>query len=164
MQEEKTSPVREKRSHARYYIIGTIIGIIVLIAWLFIYADTPSDIAIEVDAPLEVEVGDLFGVTTTITNHSARRTHRLHSIDIATDYLDGAALIASSPTYTEAYDIPFMPQRSYEFGGHPIGPGETLEVRFDLKALKAGDFGGDYDICINKAASCLFQTIRTIVR
>lgn len=124
-------------------------------------AEINSYTKVEIDAPVSVSKGDDLTFTVTITN-SDSQAHSLRSIDVAYDFLDGIYITDVTPEPDLEYDVDAISQHIFEFN-HEITAGTSVEVVFSATAVKTGDFGGDFDICIDGDASCIFDSIRTIV-
>ena len=84
------------------------------------------------------------------------------SIDVAYDFLDGIYVTDVNPAAETEYDVDEINQHIFEFN-YDIGAGASVDVTFTATAVKTGDFGGDFDICIDGDISCIFRSIRTIV-
>ena len=122
--------------------------------------NVPSNVSIYKDIPVEVTSGDTFNFTVTVKNDD-NKEHELRSIDIDESFLDGFYIVNTDPSTKEEYNV--WGQQIFEFKSNLPGSSET-KVTFTAKALKTGDFSGDLDICIDGDASCLFNTIRIIVK
>ena len=118
-----------------------------------------GQVAVRVDAPTNVNVGEAFSITVTIQN-PGEEDHLLDSIDIGTSYLDGVAVETSEPPYSDTFHIPVDNTISHTFLAD-IPAGETLEVTFQAVAYASGLFVGDFDVCIDTGYSCQFLTIST---
>ena len=68
----------------------------------------------------------------------------LDSIDIADSFLKGFRVVDVQPTPNGTMQIFGM--RSWDFS-QSVMPGDSLEVRFELQAVQAGQFAGDVDVC-----------------
>ena len=123
--------------------------------------DDPKDIALKVDAPLRVRMGEGFQVVVTVTNSSSE-AQTLNSLDIADAYIDGIAITSSVPPYSEASHVPIDNSWSHRYMLE-IPPGGQVQVTLNASALKAGDWAGDIDACINNDVSFLSMPVRTFV-
>ncbi len=124
-------------------------------------AEINSYTDVEIDAPVSVSKGDDLTFTVTVTN-SDSESHSLRSIDVAYDFLDGIYVTDVTPDPDLEYDVDAISQHIFEFN-YAIPANSFVEVVFSASAVKTGDFGGDFDICIDGDASCIFDFIRTIV-
>jgi len=124
-------------------------------------AEINSYTDVEIDVPVSVTNGEEFTFTVTVTN-SDSSAHSLRSIDVAYDFLDGVYVTDVTPEADLEYDVDAISQHIFEFN-HEIAANSSVDVVFSATAVKTGDFGGDFDICIDGDASCLFNSIRTIV-
>jgi|GEM_PF-1767834 len=68
----------------------------------------------------------------------------LDSVDIDDSFLEGFQVISIHPEPTDTMKI--FGQRSWFFE-RSVDPGESLEVRFELKAVMEGHFSGDVHVC-----------------
>ena len=128
----------------------------------FIGCDSPQNIIITLDAPSSVNVGDKFTIKTKIKNTDTT-SQKLVSIDIASGYLKGAAIIKTIPQYHDVMYIPIDNTSSYSFNEW-IGPGEEITVKFYAKAIKRGIYNSEIDFCINSDMSFLTRTIFTEIK
>ncbi|HKZ69329.1 MAG TPA: hypothetical protein VJ020_04565 [Anaerolineales bacterium] len=126
--------------------------------------DEPENVSIDVSAPLTISRGESFTIEVQLEN-SAGQAQSLDSIDIDLTYLDGIAIERTDPPFTETIRndlVSGLAFQSYYFE-HDIPIGGTLTVTFSAVALKAGDFAGDLDVCINSSAAFRTFPIRTVV-
>jgi len=84
-------------------------------------------------------------MSVTVTNPHAQAV-TLDSIDVSKSFLSGFQVVAVDPAPTETYDIPFTDQRSWTFN-HEVLPEQSLSINFELKAVQAGHFSGEIDVC-----------------
>ena len=134
------------------------VGGAVFWGWLM---EEPENIGINVDTPVMATMGETFILQVNIEN-LAKEAQVLDSIDIADAYLEGLSIERVEPPFTESYPISLIDYQSYTFL-RDIPPGETLTVRFYVVPTRAGDFGGDIDVCIGSGSSCLTFIVRTVV-
>ena len=120
---------------------------------------TPKNISIYKEVPLEVNKGETFNFTISIHNEDSKE-HELRSIDISNSFLQGIAILETSPIVKEEYDI--LGQHIFEFKKNLVKTSEA-KIIFTAKAVKSGDFSGDLDVCIDGDTSCLYNSIRIIV-
>jgi len=134
---------------------------IILLAALYTGCESPTNIAVEIDAPLQVTQGEQFLITMTVTN-TAPETQRLMDIDIGEKYTEGIAFISIDPAPLEMFHTPLVNMMTYSFN-RDIGPGRQAVITFHSKALKPGDYNTNIDFCINSSSAFLTKTIRTLV-
>jgi len=125
-------------------------------------AGDPTHVDIVVQAPLNVKKGEKFDIVMRVTNADAGRTQKLVSVDISDKYLAGIHIESAEPRYTEASHIPIDNTVSYVFN-LDLPPNQERVVKLRATAVKAGDFGGGADFCINTDYTFLTQQLRTIV-
>lgn len=123
--------------------------------------ETPANIAVDIDVPLQVKQGEEFTITMTVTN-TAPETQKLVDIDIGEKYMEGIALVSTDPVPLEVFHTPLVNMTTYSFN-RDIGPGQQAVVTFHAKALKAGDYSTNIDFCINSSTTFLTKNIRTLV-
>lgn len=120
---------------------------------------------IDVNAPTSVEQGQEYVITVEINNVSGEDI-TLNSIDIQATLLDGFIINTVEPSYIETYEYGFSESDIYQTFSFltAIPPGESLSVTFTGEAVIAGDFSGEFDVCIDSSVNCKTEVIRTIVR
>ena len=138
--------------------IATCIGGVLFIRQAF---KSPENIVFTIEAPLRVTSGDDFEIVVTIENTSTK-PQTLVSIDVWDRYLEGIAIIASSPSFRQAFHIPIDNTVAYEFNREIPGNG-SLIVTLSAQALAPGDYDSYIDACINSEVSYMTQPIRTLV-
>ncbi|MDF1497515.1 MAG: hypothetical protein P1P90_05665 [Patescibacteria group bacterium] len=121
--------------------------------------NVPESITVQKNSPTEVISGETFTFSVDIKN-ADNKDHELRSIDIDKTFLDGIMIVSTTPVTSEEYEV--FGQHIFEFKSD-IPANSTKEVIFNAKAIKSGDFSGDFDICIDGDASCLFNSIRILV-
>lgn len=128
---------------------------------IYKFFDVPTGAAIRVEAPLQATVGEPFTLVVTATNNSDSKM-QLVDVDVASSYVQGIAIKASEPQFSDSSHIPIDETVSYSLD-LPIPPRGSVTVRFEAVGVSTGDFSGDVDVCINGMASCLSQAVRTVV-
>lgn len=128
-----------------------------------IRATEPPDTATAtVDYPFTAVVGDVFDITVDTTNTS-NETITLSEVWIYDSYLDGIAITGSDPSFSGSeYDDLFVAAWEYYFE-IPLEPGASQQIVFEATALRAGDYSGEIEICINGAFRCVEVVMRTVV-
>jgi hypothetical protein len=121
----------------------------------------PEDIEVSVDAPARVAEGETFLITARARN-TGDEPRRLVDLDLADEYLEGVLILGTEPAYRDSMHVPIDNTVSYEFE-LAIPPGGVAEVMLEAQALRAGDFSGDFDFCIDSETSCLSSHVRTFV-
>ena len=99
---------------------------------------------VEVDAPPTVKAGETFTLSITATNIGDGRVS-LNSIDLYDTLVEGFKVVQVSPRSSDQMNL--MEFHSYYFEGLNLDAGESTTVRFELKAVKPGDWSGDVDCC-----------------
>jgi hypothetical protein len=120
-----------------------------------------ADANITVSAPLNAAVGDEVIIEVTVENTTASPLV-LDSVDIASSYITGIAILRSDPAYSETFHIPVFDYESYTLE-HNVPPNETVTVRFYGQAVNQGDYSGGVDVCIGSGSDCASHSIRTLV-
>lgn len=100
-------------------------------------------LAMEVDAPKEVVLGEEFELVVHVSNPTDGDVE-FGSIDIYDGLLDGFEVLGVTPMPTDI--DPILDFNSYYYT-QTLGPGETVEVTFEMKAAVEGFWGGDIDCC-----------------
>lgn len=128
---------------------------------LFFYriAEGPENIAVSVECPIQVRVNETFTITVRVTNEDTIE-RELHSIDVYDSYLEGITITSSDPPWSETKGS-FGYLTCYFQTLLP--PGAEKVVTFQAQALKAGDFSGDLDVCIDTQFLYITQVLRTLV-
>lgn len=127
------------------------------------YGETvfPAGVSVEVEAPLTATVGEEIQIVATLTNDSGEN-QVLHSIDIGLDYLNGIAITASTPQFTDRVDLPDNTKSHFLLVD--LAAGESTTVTFDATTLTAGDYSGTFDVCMDQGYACNFLEVRTLVQ
>lgn len=109
--------------------------------------------------PPDATVGEYTSITIQLTNEDSK-TQFLNSIYIDEEFLEGFQVVSVYPTprsEDEALGIHY-----YEFNQEIPKDESGLVILFSLKSLKAGDYKGNIDICINDDVSCFYGDVRII--
>lgn len=147
-------------------VIGMIFGCVLSIAGLMWLTQSPDDVTVSIDTPIQVEARDRVEFVVHVTN-DGEDLITVKRLDVGVDYFEGFTLLSVTPNYVDYY-IPQEPSsweqyRSYYFS-IPIEPGETVSITFSSNAVTAGDYAGSLDICINSEYSCIYKVLRTVVK
>ena len=139
-------------------IIGCVAG---FFAGLFVNiarvgrAFTPESVAVSVNAPATVKVGETFTLTVTITDLSGA-ARRVHDIDIAETLLEGLTITGISPTPASTSSM--KGYAVYTMNAPVPASGQTV-VTFTLKADAAGTFVGDVDTYVDSDLAFSTNTV-----
>lgn len=120
-------------------------GMLTVGAFLYHVAQDPEGIAITVDAPLDVALGDTFPLAVTVTNVREGQPVTMNDIDIADEYLAGFVVISVDPAEQSSMHIPLDNSMSYTFNTE-LAPGDSKTVTFNLRAQETGVFRGEVDV------------------
>lgn len=120
----------------------------------------PEGLDADVEAPLRASLGEQFEVVVTVENAS-EEDQILHSIDIDAEYIDGIAVTGATPEFNENFLLD--DGTITHFFETPVAAGETATFTFNMEALTAGDYKGDFDVCFDDGLTCEFLQIRTLV-
>jgi hypothetical protein len=134
-------------------ILGCGIAALVLVAGVaavilfFVYASQDvKGMALAVDGPTDVLVGQTFKLEVTVTNERPRKVLRLSDVDIAEGYLAGFSVVSVSPSPKSNKHVPIDNSRSFTFDVQ-IPTRTSRSFTFTLRAEKAGLYRGDVDVC-----------------
>jgi hypothetical protein len=94
--------------------------------------------------------------------NASRSPRKLVDVDVADAYLVGIAIERSEPPFSQASHVPLDNTMSHTFN-LTIPPGAEVVVTFHAQAVRAGDYSGDVDVCIDSQIRCLSYPIRTVV-
>src|SRR5437870_3426775 len=98
--------------------IAALIGTVVILAVVLCFGHVSKDvegIAVAVDGPTEVTVGQTFELEVTVTNERPKKVLRLSDIDLAEDYLAGFTVSSISPKPKSNMHVPIDNSRSFTF-------------------------------------------------
>lgn len=121
----------------------------------------PEQVQIDVSSPSVTSQGQGFVIEIAVEN-LADELQTLDSIDIYTDYLQGITIQTSEPSFVDSSDSPDF--ASYFFF-MDIPPGDSINVQFHAVGVRAGEFSGSLDVCINTGVACsTFNIVTSISR
>ena len=134
------------------------IVLIALVAWIWHVAQDPPDVAISVESPTTVSVGQEFTLSVVIENQREERAFQLTDIDIADEYLKSFLVIGENPHAESSTHIPIDNTRSFSFN-QAVPPREVMRFDFTLRPTAPGLYRGDVDVCEGQRfLSTLLQT------
>ena len=134
------------------------------LAWLG--SQTPSNIEVTLEVPLEAGVGDNIELKVSVAN-SGSTDMQLMSVDISLNYLNGIAIDHTDPAFTESSQFSALGggETFQTFYYHQsIAPGETLTILFNGVAISAGDYSGSVDVCLDSDFNCATNIVRTVIK
>ena len=130
--------------------------------WLIFLAFTSHGEGL-LEASVVVPSSVTFGETVTMVVAAENQNSRpvtLGSIDIWNSFLEGFQVVSVNPEPEKRYD-----HHEYRRWGYGIAvePGASIEIKFELNAVKEGHFAGDIDVCnadyyYNTAVAEIFVT------
>jgi len=144
--------------------IAALVGVLAVAAVVLFFVHVSKDvegIAVAVNGPADVAVGQTFELEVTVTNERPRRVLMVSDVDIAEDYLAGFTVSSVSPTPKSNKHVPIDNSRSFTFGVQ-IPPRTAKSFKFKLRAEKPGLFRGDVDIC--EGARFTTEMAQTVVK
>ena len=105
-------------------------------------------------------LNDSFDIEFSITNID-KVDHKLNSIDIDNDLLEGILIKKINPSIVTEYDNFWM--RVFEFKNDLNMQAEN-KIIFSAKAIKKWDFSLYVDFCIDSDVSCIYNGMRILVK
>jgi hypothetical protein len=99
----------------------------------------------EISAPAVATLDQPITLVVTAANNTGKDV-TLDSIDIDNAFLAGFQVMEVAPEAEDSSDIPLLDQRTWQFNRR-LGPGEQLDVTFNLRPVLLGRFTGDVDVC-----------------
>lgn len=108
-------------------------------------AFTPESVAVSVNAPATVKVGETFALTVTVTDLSGA-ARRVHDIDFEETLLEGLTITGISPKPAATTSV--MGYAVHTMNAPVPASGQTV-ITFTLKADAAGTFTGDVDTYVD---------------
>ena len=130
---------------------GAVLAIFLLLAvavgaWFWHVSQDPVGITMSIDSPDEVKRDQVFDLKIEVVNNRAKKSMTVTSIDIHDEYLQGFVVISQTPPSKKSQHVPVDDSRSFDFNV-TIPAGQTNVFIFKLRAVKAGVFSGDVDVC-----------------
>lgn len=117
------------------------------------FGSEPEGLSLQTQYPWTVQVDDRFELILTL-NNSGNNTITVESIDLDEAFgdsiLDGTVVERTEPDMEKDYSIPGI--KSFLFN-QSLGPGETQEVIFYLRAIEIGDHGGTIGVYVGGRAT-----------
>lgn len=127
--------------------------------WLNYISEDPEGMAITVDAPHDVKVGESYTVIVNVKNERATAPLKVTDVDIANQYIAGSVISSVEPVPESSTSIPLAECLSHTFN-QTIAPGETVVFKFTRRAASPGIYRGDIDVCEgNRFMTKVAQTI-----
>ena len=122
-----------------------LVGVVTVGGFLYHVSQDPVGVAVSVDVPLDVTVGETFPLVVTVTNEREGETLSMNDIDIAEEYLAGFIVVSTDPVEKSSMHIPLDNTMSYTHDVD-IAPGESRDFTFNLRAEETGVFRGEVDV------------------
>lgn len=164
---EKENPDKKHKSALKALAWGILSVVLFFItSFITIMIFTPStdnienNITINKEYIKEVNIGDTFNIEFSIRNID-KVNHNLKTIDFDTNFIEGILISDITPKTTTDYDEFWM--HIYHFGNN-INTNSETKIIFTAKAIKKWDFSWDLDFCIDTITSCIYDSIRVIVK
>ena len=131
----------------------------ILLLFLFSCDYHLHNIEITTEAPVLVKKGDVFEIFFKINNTSGK-PQELLSIDIEQQYLEGFAVLETSPFFNDSFHVPLFDMQSYSFN-ESIGAYSETTIMFRVKAIGKGYYKGNIDFPINSEMNYITRPIFT---
>ena len=112
---------------------------------------------------VNVKLNQDFVLEATFHNYDAQ-PKLLYSIGLPASYLAGAAVRDSQPPFKDFARLPGDPQYVIYNYMLEIPARGSLDLKFNLKALKSGDYSGKLRICIDSPTKCTLDSIGSIIQ
>jgi hypothetical protein len=119
----------------------------------------PQNITFDVEAPFEVQKDQEFDVVLKIKNTGAL-PQTLVAVYFDESLIEGLAVKSVNPDYKDTGRL--FGQWYYDYGTI-IPAGQEMSVVFTVRAVKAGDFHGIAEACVNTEWDCLAKDVRVLV-
>jgi hypothetical protein len=117
-----------------------------VLAGLVYLGQDPPGVAVTIDGPSSVRVGEEFTLSIVIENQRSDRDFVLADLDLADAYLEGFEVIGTDPPATGPLHVPIDDTLSWSFD-RAIAPGEVERFDFRMRATEAGLHRGTVDVC-----------------
>ncbi len=138
-----------------------VIAAVVMVGCLSYLGKDPEGVEVVVPGPIEVEVGETFQLEVQVTNRRSSGSLTVTSLDLDEGYLAGFAVLSTTPGHSASTHIPLDDTRSFTFD-RAVAAGETATFTFELRAVQAGNYRGDVDVC--EGPRFLSKMLQTSVR
>lgn len=117
------------------------VGVGGLIYWYFVNSQPPF--VVTVDSPKSAVKGEIVSLVVEVSNPTAESID-LGSIDVYDSFLDGFSVLKVEPSPDSSDNTFGFTTYYYE---KTLGPGDSFQVSYQLKAKEAGVWTGDIDCC-----------------
>ncbi len=141
--------------------LGTAVILLIIRIFFGTTLNTPTSVAIQVDAPEQIPLNEPFAVTIQLTN-LITTSQMLHSIDVENSYLENISLNSSTPAYKTMRSLPLTKFASYTFE-EEIPANQTVVIELNFVGQTVGQFSGLIDICMADGTLCLAHSLETTV-
>jgi len=136
--------------------IAAVIGIAVVLGYM---SKDVEGVAVSVNGPRDVVVGQTFDLEVLVANERPRKALRLSDVDISDQYLAGFTIASVKPKPKSTMHVPIDNSQSFTFGVS-IPAGGSNSFTFTLRAEKPGIYRGDVDVCEGaRFVTALAQTV-----
>ncbi len=127
-----------------------------------LYGGEPQGLIVQYQLPYTVHVGEEFEFTLHLTNVSSQPI-QVSDIDpdevFTGSILDGAVVLSTDPPMQRDYSVSGI--KTYKFDTS-IPPGETVDVRFLLRATTSGEFSGSVGVYVGRLATRVYPVITVL--
>lgn len=137
----------------------TLISVLAGVGFARSLSEEPEQVQINVSDTSTASQGESLIIGISVEN-LADYSQTLDSIDFYGDYLNGITIQTSEPSFVHIYDLENGVSYSFLMD---IPPGDSIIVQFHAVGVKAGEFSGSLDVCINTVMSCSTFTIATSI-
>jgi hypothetical protein len=110
------------------------------------FIQDPEGVAISVEGPLTVTLGEEFTLTVVVRNLREEEPFHLSEIDIAESYLDHFLILGTKPRAKSEMHVPLDNTRSFSYEV-PVAPLQEKRFAFQFRSTAPGLFRGDVDVC-----------------
>lgn len=130
---------------------------------LGLVTQTPDNATVQLGIPAEASIGEGVEFSIKVNNQSAE-TIELVGVDFSMNFLNGIVIESSNPNFSDSNKFESFGETfiTYYFR-QSIGPGESLTIFFNAKAVTEGDFSGNVDACINTDYTCVTSVARILI-
>jgi len=121
----------------------------------------PQEVVINVSAPNEVGVGEVFDIVIVISNFGDESV-LLQDVDIPVKYFDYVGFMRSEPAFVDSVDAWLLDENTYSYYIEVPAGGE-LVLSLSFMAENAGKLDGTFDVCIDSVSNCFPQLLYIII-